>query len=297
METRAGHSGPDGHFVDAPGGSLIQTRAINTKIQERVPDGARITYVNNSSQVSVMGWDGGQYGPLNVIGSTPTTGSSPAFSPDGTRIAFVSNRDKDPDRTYNNDLWVVPAAGGPQAPTRLTTFRGDDNSPDYTSSYPAWSPDGRSIAYVQGGPVELFSYGTRHLAVIPASGGEPHIVTGSLDRNVGNPIWSADGKTLRFIVEDDKMQYLASVPAAGGAVRRITNGKSVVWAQDEAKGHAVALVEDFTHPPEVFALDGANLRRLSPSVDGDETVLDAADSCPAMAITVTDGGREIGPRP
>jgi dipeptidyl aminopeptidase/acylaminoacyl peptidase len=192
----------------------------------------------------------------------------PAFSPDGTRIAFVSNRDKDPDRTYNNDLWVVPAAGGPQAPTRLTTFAGDDNSPDYTSSYPAWSPDGRSIAYVQGGPVELFSYGTRHLAVIPATGGEPRIVTAALDRNVGNPVWSADGKSLRFIVEDDKMQYLASVPAIGGPVRRITNGKTVVWAQDQAKGHAVALVEDFTHPPEVFALDGADLRRLSRQNDG-----------------------------
>jgi len=186
----------------------------------------------------------------------------PAFSPDGTRIAFVSNRDPDPDRTYNSDVWVVPAAGGPQAPTRLTTFAGADNDIDY-ESYPAWSPDGRSIAYFQGGPIELFSYGTRHLAVVPASGGEARILTPSLDRNVTNPIWSSDGKSLRFIVEDDKMQYLASVPAAGGPVRRITNGKSVVWAQDEAEGHAVALVEDFTHPPEVFALDGANLRRLS----------------------------------
>ena len=186
----------------------------------------------------------------------------PAFSPDGTRIAFVSNRDPDPDRTYNSDVWVVPASGGPQVPTRLTTFAGADNDIDY-ESYPAWSPDGRSIAYFQGGPIELFSYGTRHLAVVPASGGEARILTPSLDRNVTNPIWSADGKSLRFIVEDDKMQYLASVPAAGGPVRRITNGKSVVWAQDEAEGHAVALVEDFTHPPEVFALDGANLRRLS----------------------------------
>ena len=186
----------------------------------------------------------------------------PAFSPDGTRIAFVSNRDPDPDRTYNSDVWVVPASGGPQAPTRLTTFAGADNDIDY-ESYPAWSPDGRSIAYFQGGPIELFSYGTRHLAVVPASGGEARILTPSLDRNVTNPIWSSDGKSLRFIVEDDKMQYLASVPAAGGPVRRITNDKSVVWAQDEAEGHAVALVEDFTHPPEVFALDGANLRRLS----------------------------------
>src|SRR3954470_17710447 len=34
----------------------------------------------------------------------------PAFSPDGSRIAFVSNRDQDPDRSYNNDVWVVPTA-------------------------------------------------------------------------------------------------------------------------------------------------------------------------------------------
>jgi len=187
----------------------------------------------------------------------------PAFSPDGSRIAFVSNRDQDPDRSYNNDVWVVSTSGGPQPPTRLTTFAGDDNSPDYTTSYPAWSPDGRNIAYIQGGPVELFSYGTRHLAVVPASGGEPRILTASLDRNVGNPAWSADGKSLRVIVEDDKTQYLASVPASGGALRRITNGKTVVWEQDEAKGHPVALVEDFTHPPEVYAVEGANLRRLS----------------------------------
>ena len=54
----------------------------------------------------------------------------PAFSPDGTRIAFVSNRDKDPDRTYNNDLWVVPVSGAAQEPARLTTFVGDDDDPD-----------------------------------------------------------------------------------------------------------------------------------------------------------------------
>jgi ferredoxin len=49
--------------------------------------------------------------------------------------------------------------------------------------------------------------------------------------------------------------------------------------------------------PEVFALDGAVAHPVTSAVDADEIVLDAADSCPAMAITVTDGGREIGPRP
>src|SRR2546423_3240538 len=69
LETRSGHSGPDGTFVPAPGGSLIQTRSINTTIQEHVPDGARITFVTNSGQIAVMSFDGGEVaGP---VGNSP----------------------------------------------------------------------------------------------------------------------------------------------------------------------------------------------------------------------------------
>jgi ferredoxin len=49
--------------------------------------------------------------------------------------------------------------------------------------------------------------------------------------------------------------------------------------------------------PEVFELEGATARAVKDEVDSDEIVLDAADSCPAMAITVTESGEVIGPRP
>ncbi|WP_326614195.1 ferredoxin [Streptomyces scopuliridis] len=49
--------------------------------------------------------------------------------------------------------------------------------------------------------------------------------------------------------------------------------------------------------PDHFTLEGDRARPLAGSVVPHEAVLDAADSCPAMAITVVDGGREIAPRP
>ncbi|MER8428573.1 S9 family peptidase [Mesorhizobium sp. M1403] len=192
----------------------------------------------------------------------------PAWSPDSTRIAFVSNRDPDPDRTYNYDIWVVPASASGVAPLRLTTSAGDDNNPEY-ESYPSWSPDGRSIAYIGGAPVNLLYSGTHPLAVVPANGGEGRVLTPALDRNVSKPVWSPDGKSLRFIVEDDKTSWLGSIAARGGPVTRLVGGRQVIHAIDQnSRARIAALVDDPAHPPEIYALDGTKLRRLSHQNDG-----------------------------
>ena len=186
----------------------------------------------------------------------------PAWSPDGTRIAFSSKRGTDPDRSYDSNLYLVGTSGAAAEPRALTSFKGADNDASW-DSYPAWSPDGRSIAYLQGGPVELFSYGVTTLAVVPASGGAPRVLTAGLDRSVADPIWTRDGKAIRVIVEDDGMERVAEVPAGGGALKAVVTELAAITDPAEGAGRTAVLVSRPSAPPEVFALDGGKLRQLS----------------------------------
>ncbi len=201
----------------------------------------------------------------------------PAWSPDGQYLVFSSKRvGDDPDRHNNWDLYVIQAAHGAVA-RQLTSFTGPDNDPDL-GSRPAWSPDGRFIAYLEGGADSLIYYAAPRLALLPWGGNsKPTILTPTLDRAVQDPVWSSDARTIYFRVEDDRTWYLASVPATGGTIQKVLEGRRVVNEFTRTKDGKTAVVVDANdHPAEVFALDGPNLRPLSRQNDSLMAVRDIA---------------------
>ncbi|MEX0879104.1 MAG: S9 family peptidase [Thermoanaerobaculia bacterium] len=192
----------------------------------------------------------------------------PAWSPDGKCIAFVSKRGEDPDRTDNWDLYAIEPRAGAVA-RALTTYEGADNQPDWDSR-PAWSPDSRSIAYIQGGPDKLIYYAVHKLAVVPAAGGPARVLTADLDRNVSSPRFAAGGAAILFIVEDDQAVHLAKMPSAGGPIERLVTGRRVVPAFSASGNGRIAILSGTPQSPnEVYAAGAAGEpRRLSRQNDG-----------------------------
>jgi dipeptidyl aminopeptidase/acylaminoacyl peptidase len=187
----------------------------------------------------------------------------PAWSPDGRFIAFVSNRDKEPDATFNTELWLVAADNPDKGKTliRLTDNPGEDEQP-------AWSPDGRSIAYVTTTEPGLIWYGIRQLAAVSAQGGPPRLLTKTLDRNVSAPRFAPDGRSIYFILEDSGEQRLTRIPAAGGEVTRLIGGPQVVSSFVLSReGAPIAVISEPTVPGELFALEQGKLRRLTRTND------------------------------
>jgi dipeptidyl aminopeptidase/acylaminoacyl peptidase len=192
-----------------------------------------------------------------ALTSGPYDDASPAWSPDGRWIAFTSKRTPDPDASRDSDVFVVEARAG-AAPRALPTGPGADAEPE-------WSPDGASIVYEAGGDPKDMWYGANHAAVIAVAGGAPRPLTASLDRNVSQPRFSADGKTVYFLLEDGGNRHLARVSAAGGPVERVVAGERDITAFSmSARGDLALLVSEPQTPPEVFAIGGAGaLRRVS----------------------------------
>ncbi|MEJ1960524.1 MAG: S9 family peptidase [Gammaproteobacteria bacterium] len=190
----------------------------------------------------------------------------PSWSPDGTQIAFLSKRGADPDRDNMNGIYVMSARPG--AAARLVTpFVGDSGDSGWMTS-PAWSPNGREIAFIAGSDHKLLYYAQPQLNVVAAAGGTPRVVSQALDRDVFQPEWSGDGKSIYALVADDRNEHLVRFDAASGRAQRLTDGRRETSAFDVGpKGRTVVIDGLPNAIEEVYALERGKERPLSKQND------------------------------
>ena len=174
------------------------------------------------------------------------------WSPDGTLIAFASNRTDEPDGNENSDIWIVASdvEEPTDSPRQVTTNEGSDRSP-------AWSPDGRRLAYTSGIRPDLIWYATTHLAIISVDGGEPDLLTTDIDRNVSQPRFSDDGDWIWFRLEDSAENHLARIRPSGEDLERPISGPISAGAFDWAGGTFAVSVSYLDHPGEIYRVTGA----------------------------------------
>ncbi len=174
------------------------------------------------ASVYVIGADGSS--PRTLTNRPLAFDASPAWSPDGARIAFESTIDG------KRGIWVMQADG--QGLRRLTDGPGSDGSP-------AWSPDGARIAFMsdRDGNQELYvvgldGQGLRRLTDHPAAD--------------GYPAWSPDGTRLAFVSDrDGQFGIWAANATDGSAPARLVPGPAApgrpAWAPD---GIRIAFASD-----------------------------------------------------
>jgi serine/threonine protein kinase/Tol biopolymer transport system component len=155
--------------------------------------GTRLVFVR-----SVRDWDlsrvplsGGKLQAPVSFPSSTRPDLDPAFSPDGRKLAFVS------ERSGSRELWLSDADGSSATP--LTSRRGT------LVGRPSWSPDGRFIAFHGPG-----------IQVMSADGRSGHQLSDDGER----PTWSADGASIYFIRNRGRFSVW-KVPAMGGTAEEV----------------------------------------------------------------------------
>jgi Tol biopolymer transport system component len=153
------------------------------------------TDFSDDREIYRMDADGTDERPLTAT-SSRFTDEQPSISPDGTKIAFASNRHWDTTGVDQLDIYVMNADGTGE-PRRLT-FDAAPTSPLETQSQnPAWSPDGTRIAYESTRGLE----GKGEIFVMNADGsGQPINVSNHPDWDT-DPAWSPDGTQITFTSE------------------------------------------------------------------------------------------------
>jgi dipeptidyl aminopeptidase/acylaminoacyl peptidase len=256
-----------GNFDWSPDGTRLVVTTRTGPSDTKAPSSDVRHYSHTSYKFNDTGWFDDKRSHVWVVDSQTgaarqiTSGedwndTDPQWSPDSTRIAFVSDRTgKAFDESRNTDVWVVSAEGG--ALTKISDHDEEDSSP-------RWSPDGKSIAFTG----RLRERDHPKIYVAPSTGGQPsRNVAPSLDLIPGGLTWAEAGRALYFETGVKGEQHLFRADVRDGKVTQVTRGARAVRSVDfdDASRRLVYAANDFKHPDDIYTsnLDGSNEKKLT----------------------------------
>ena len=183
--------------------------------------------------------------------------SEPSWSPDSSKIVFVSNRTETPDRNRNTDLWIVDLNDDDLKLKQLTSSETADASP-------AWSPNGRTIVYTSTVADAQPIYAIPQLTVVDVESGATAVNPSLAETQVFEPRYTPDGQSILAITEFHAEQNLVQIDAVSAAVQSLIEGRNIATeftvTQD---GKPFALVSTPQQREEVYAVEGEGLVQLS----------------------------------
>jgi acylaminoacyl-peptidase len=171
-------------------------------------------------------------GAVRQVSSGAAEFRDPAWTADGRSIL-----------ASNGQIWAFPIAGG--APRQLTT--------EGVNICPLPSPDGGKIAWLSTSSAPQ-SYAVRKLSVMNADGSRARTLTGRLDRDVADPQWSSDSRTVYFLADDQGATHVYAA-RNDGSVRQVTSAQERLHGFSLAdSGRAVTVRSTASEPSSVVSL-------------------------------------------
>ena len=253
-----------------PGSPMGTTISVGNFSPALSPDGSRVAYAmvvkaNDSSEIVTSALDGSD---LRKLTSNKALDAYPAWSPDGTQIAFYSDREVRP--AYGFHLYIMDSDGSDERSLVSSSLIS-------TRQPPVWSPDSNRIAFVarQSDPTET-GYDRRYIihTVRPDGSGLTE-----LGDAASSPVWSPDGTRIAFIREGEETRGLYTMDPDGSNERLLwsfdTDGRlwynNLSWSPDGSEilyGSAAVDFADFYGPVPVVVVgvDGSEPRVLGERV-------------------------------
>ncbi len=184
-----------------------------------------------------------------------------SWSKDGSKIAFAASKDGELKHGGTTTIYAVTIAD--KKVTKLVTTPGPNSDPHF-------SPDGTQVAFVTADGAQYFFYANQKIAVVPATGGTPKVVSGNFDEDARLLEWGEKGIFFGALKKTAAHLYLLNV--------------------------ATASVEQVTHPDDVvangfsFSKDFSQVayRAAGPNTGGDIYVASTSNDSAAIRITHLD---------